>query len=367
MVNPPEVVERGRLLVAATRPLGSGDWPYAGPGTAAVAATFLDPRTGEVVEEFPVGETDEDYSWGASVAVSDDGRWIAVTTFSATYVIDSRTRRVIATIDLTSDGDEDGDGAEEMSGSTSAAWTKDGARLLLGNEGAAAAWTGDQDSTPGGDIVVVDTATWKEVDRVAIGVVPEHIELDPSGRFLVAVSPLSAESQILDADRLEVLDGFSVGFDRLVDVAFSPDGRLLAGAGINGGLHIIDTRTWDAREPVLMRDSSLLQVEWLPDNRTVVVAADDGSISLFDAERLLARAGPLPASAGGEWGFTKVLPDPDDEIVAINAPHPALRYSMDPAVWLAEACAIVARDLTRAEWDRYLPGREYRPTCSDLP
>jgi hypothetical protein len=26
----------------------------------------------------------------------------------------------------------------------------------------------------------------------------------------------------------------------------------------------------------------------------------------------------------------------------------------------------VGRDLTRAEWDRYSPGREYRPTCTDL-
>jgi len=44
------------------------------------------------------------------------------------------------------------------------------------------------------------------------------------------------------------------------------------------------------------------------------------------------------------------------------------RYPLDPSVWLDEACAIVAgRDLTPAEWDRYLPGRDDQPTCSDLP
>jgi WD40 repeat protein len=366
MVNPPEVVEPGRLVVAPTRPLAPGESPGGGPGTAEVAATFVDPRTGEVVEEVPVGDTDEDYIAGASVAVSEDGRSIAVTSSLATYVIDARTREVITTIDLTSD-DEDGNGAEQMSGSFSAAWTKDGARLLLGNVGRAATWSGPQDSMPGGDLVVVDTATWNEVNRVAIDVIPEDIELDPSGRFLVAVSPLSPESQILDADTLDVVDGFMVGLgDRLLHVSFSPNGRLLAGAGIAGGVHIIDTRTWEAREPVVIRDTSLRQVEWLPDNRTVVVTGEDGTVSVFDAERMVVRAGRLPASPGGEAGYTKVVPDLEHEIVAINAPHAALRYPTDPEEWLKAACAVVSRDLTRAEWDRYLPGREYGPTCTDL-
>jgi hypothetical protein len=39
---------------------------------------------------------------------------------------------------------------------------------------------------------------------------------------------------------------------------------------------------------------------------------------------------------------------------------------MEPSVWLAEACDIVGRDLTHDEWDRYLPDRPYRRTCSDL-
>lgn len=39
---------------------------------------------------------------------------------------------------------------------------------------------------------------------------------------------------------------------------------------------------------------------------------------------------------------------------------------MDAADELQEACAVVGRDLTQAEWTTYLPGRAYRPTCSDL-
>ena len=39
---------------------------------------------------------------------------------------------------------------------------------------------------------------------------------------------------------------------------------------------------------------------------------------------------------------------------------------MDAAEELQEACAVVGRDLTPAEWNTYLPGQAYRPTCSDL-
>ena len=42
------------------------------------------------------------------------------------------------------------------------------------------------------------------------------------------------------------------------------------------------------------------------------------------------------------------------------------RASADPSDWLAQACAVVGRDFTRSEWNLYLPGRPWQPTCTDL-
>ena len=39
---------------------------------------------------------------------------------------------------------------------------------------------------------------------------------------------------------------------------------------------------------------------------------------------------------------------------------------MDTDSWLEEACAVVGRDLSSGEWERYLPGMPWQPTCSDL-
>ena len=66
-------------------------------------------------------------------------------------------------------------------------------------------------------------------------------------------------------------------------------------------------------------------------------------------------------------------------LVTVAADQTAIRWNMGPDGgpgnrafpgrpdrWLREICAIVGRDLTRAEWERYLPDRPYAATCSDL-
>jgi len=41
--------------------------------------------------------------------------------------------------------------------------------------------------------------------------------------------------------------------------------------------------------------------------------------------------------------------------------------SPDEATLRARACAVVGRNLTRSEWDRFLPGKSYRRTCDQWP
>jgi hypothetical protein len=40
---------------------------------------------------------------------------------------------------------------------------------------------------------------------------------------------------------------------------------------------------------------------------------------------------------------------------------------MDAEAWRARACAIAGRNLTQAEWDRYLPDMPYEVTCEQWP
>ena len=78
----------------------------------------------------------------------------------------------------------------------------------------------------------------------------------------------------------------------------------------------------------------------------------------------MAAAGP--AAAGDLQATTYLVPDPTDDLLFLNDREQVMRYPTAPSAWLRAACGVAGRDLTRAEWDRYLPGREYRATCSDL-
>jgi WD40 repeat protein len=246
-----------------------------------------------------------------------------------------------------------------------AVWSADGSRLLLGS-GFPLPGQSENEPSTGAAVAIVDTATWKVVDHRSMDRVPDVMALSPDGRFLAMAALHSADIEVLDAETLDLRRRVDIGVnDSLWSLSFSRDGRRLAAGGENGNLYVVDTDTWQASEPVLVHDQHLLQVEWLSNNRTVASTGLDGKVVLFDADHAVIRPGSLPALVGSAEAYGHLVPDPVDEIVALNDQLPGLRYPMAPAEWLRETCGIARRDLTRAEWDRYLPGREYRPTCSD--
>jgi WD40 repeat protein len=368
--NRPEVVDPGRLVVAPTRTGAAGSeelYAGPGPGSASVAATFLDPVSGEVVDQVVVGDTLEDAQLGSSVAVSPDRSKVAVTWGFGTTVLDTRTRDVIAEIVLPSDGDHE---SESLPPAVwCAGWTPDGSTLLLGVE---TGITVDVDGNPIGSddgyLATVDTRTWEVDGRIAIDGAAQSIDVSPDRHQLAVANLSDSEIVLLDAATFEVQRRVPVlANDVTANLAYSPDGRLLAGGGQSGLLQIFDTATWEkAWEPAAVHDQWLLQTEWLADSRTVVTSGRDGTVTLFDAERGLVRGRPLRASDEPGEGYAHVVPGATDELVVLAGNRSGRVYPMDPSAWLDRACAIVGRDLTAQEWARYLPGRERAPTCSDL-
>ncbi len=280
--------------------------PYKGPGTAEVAATFLDPRTGEVVEEVPVGDTDEGYSWrrfrggqpGPAVGRRDH--------IFGHHVIDSRTREVITTIELTSEGDGDRtrcrgehrlERGVDAGRCTAAARQRGCSRRAYRRPGLDARRRHRRRRH--GDLERGGPGRHRRRPGA-------HRTRPRAAGSLAAASPNSNESQILDADTLEVLDAVrSVGGRPVDQHGRSPRTaacwRVLASAGAC-------TSSTPGRGT---RGSRCSSAGLVPPAGRVAAGQPDrrrrrrrtGASRLFDAERLLARAGPLPASAGGESGL----------------------------------------------------------------
>jgi hypothetical protein len=120
------------------------------------------------------------------------------------------------------------------------------------------------------------------------------------------------------------------------DVAVSPDGTWAVSAGAGGAVVLwrIDPSTgrWHERERLVGHVGGVVAAEVDASGWTLVTVAEDRTAI--------------------SWDMSPVAAPPVS--------------SMDTAVLLARACAIVARDFTPAEWARYVPGRPWRATCTDL-
>jgi WD40 repeat protein len=320
-----------------------------GAGSFRVAAAFLDPRTGQVVDIVEVGRTLPGAVFGSSVAVSPDRTQVAVTTPLATTVLDTSTREVVGRVRL------------PKRYVSAASWSADGTELILGAD-----VVDEQGVTVSGVLEVVNTATWRPGRSVSLADgSPQVLEWN-ANRTRLAVGLNHTGTLIVYDDQLNELQVLDLGDGGdTFDLSFSPDGRYLAAGRSGGQLSVIDTEgTWEeVQEPVRVHANFVGDVEWLPDSTTVVTAGVDETVSLYDVARDLLRGRVLPASERPGDGYTYLLPSPTDEVVVLNEGGPGHRYPLDAAGWLARACTVAGRDLTQAEWDRYLPGTPYRPVC----
>jgi DNA-binding SARP family transcriptional activator/WD40 repeat protein/energy-coupling factor transporter ATP-binding protein EcfA2 len=358
--NRPVTVQPGRLVVAPTReaPTGGGvRAAFQDEGT--VEAAFVDPTTGRVVDRVPVGQAPGSF-FGSSVSLSPDRSLVAVTSAHVTVVIDVATRNVVSRIALPTYDDRPN---EPVWGTE---WSADGSRLLLGADGGA--------SPTDGAIVVVDPMTGAVLERVDAGYAPQVMELSPDGQTLAAASALEGSPtdspptvRLHDARTLEQQRTLDLGdAGHSFDLSYSPDGRRLAVGGAHGMLTVFDTDTGRPLRPaVRVHDQFVGQVEWLPDGRTVVTTSPDGRASLYDVERGLVRTSGLPGSDSGTQGYTYLLSMGADHLTVITGGERGRRYPMGLSRWLDYACTVAGRDLTRDEWASYLPGREYRPICTE--
>jgi WD40 repeat protein len=108
----------------------------------------------------------------------------------------------------------------------------------------------------------------------------------------------------------------------ITGIAMSFDGRYLVTMDGSG-----EVRAWDAKDGRLLKRLPYYRANAIaigPDGEFVAAAGEDGSRDVIE--------------------LTRILPQ-------------------DPA---ATACAQLQRNLSRAEWQRYLPGQPYRMTCPDI-
>jgi WD40 repeat protein/tRNA A-37 threonylcarbamoyl transferase component Bud32 len=399
----------GSALTADTSPLN--DVAFSADGRTLVSAHLRSAvvwnMSGEQVLGEPLGRPTDLIS---DVAFSPDGeRLVAGRLGGGAVVYDSRSRRPVVRIG--------GDSAV-----TAVAFDPEGRRIALATvDGQVALVDATSGAPVGAPLVDEDAAIWQVVfspDGKLLAVA-----VDPNGVEGFHRQQRQGETQLWDVDsRRRVGRAIAPGGGSVLSVAFNRDGTLLATGSYFGRLDLWDVAT-QARHGTSMRvaDDGVLSVAFDASGQLVAGGGATGPVRVWrvaDQEPafppLAGHTGPVTGtafdSADSVLATTSLLGatrlwDPKtglaygDELVGSAKPASlvpsvdlpflalgsafspdgatlavagvetrAMLWNLDPAIWRQRACTAAGRNLSREEWDLYLPpGTPHRPTCSEWP
>ena len=261
-----------------------------------------------------------------SIAYSPDGQSIAIGGPGFVRLIDARTRRRLATAQLS-----DRPSAGDTDAVTSMAFTRDGSRLVvvMANEsdslsvrvrdaatlaaagtpvwpdGFAGAYVGSYFQTPGfgltpdGESVVIasaaDELVWwnirsgKPTRRLKIGTGPHTLALSPDART-IAVG-IERGIQLVDTHSGAVRTASGALGGAATWLLFSPDGGTVVSTGLDGRVALWDVGSATLRETLRGHSRAVQQPAFSPDGETLYTVSHDGTAIAWDigGERGLGR------------------------------------------------------------------------------
>jgi WD40 repeat protein len=145
---------------------------------------------------------------------------------------------------------------------------------------------------------------------------------------------------------------------------FSPNGKQVAVGDSTGAVVLWDVaRGKRIGTPLTGHNGGVLGIAYSPDGKLLVTASGDGKLRLWDLAQHKLIGEPLPGTTGGS--AVEFFPD-GKRVFGMWSSGTGIIWDVDPADWAARACSVANRNLTRAEWKRFLPNVRYRRICQQF-
>ena len=206
-----------------------------------------------------------------------------------------------------------------------------------------------------------NVATGRESARVRENATIDRLLFTADGRVLVGASAQLDDGTVLFIDPATGRVIRRLSHKAVLEVATSPDGSYIAAGGTDGSVTV-----WRRSngQPVsrLVHTGMITAMVFANGGATLVTGAADGAARVWHVEsgRELSRI--QLASA-----VMSVAVSPDGSQLATGSQGFVHIWYTKPGDLVAEACRRLARNMTRAEWTRFVVGEPYSATCPDLP
>lgn len=261
----------------------------------------------------------------------------------------------------------------------------------------------DQDGT----IILTNTATQTQIGSPLIGHdVSQYDVPDPSGVHnrgvpnyvkALAFSPDGAilisggndtTIRLWDVNTGKQIGEPLLGHTNLVNsVAFSPDGKILASSGEDEVILLwdIESKT-QIGDPLKGHMSPIKEVVFSKNGMMLISAGQDGSIRLWDVESHqpigqpitgsnarqlfvdLPHINPLLGYSGHIGSIYDIALSPDGtKLISVDGDDNIKIWELDVNIWVERSCIRAGRNMSRDEWNLYLPFEPYRKTCPQFP
>jgi serine/threonine protein kinase/DNA-binding SARP family transcriptional activator/WD40 repeat protein len=361
------VTEPAPFATVFPSPSGPSDAEFTPDGSRILAATssgldIWDATSGARLTSHRGGP----YNHDALPAFSADGRWVASAARDGTvHVLDAASGRLLGVVP---------NGAFAVT----IAWSpRDPILATVTATGGVALWNVADPAHPA-RLVHLTAPEYPPGKAANIVFSPDGRDLAVSGGLNIwPPSPIS----LLDVRHRRLLrvlraNTGALNGGRLALAAFSPDSRTLA-AAVNDTVDTGRIVFWDVTNGRLRTTLTVpytpYAVAYVNGGRWLAVSEQDvyerGSarIELRDAQTLQPIGDPIRVRGDAAILTTN---HPGGSRVAtgtLSAIGSPIVWDLNPADWEVMACRLAGRNLSRAEWNQYLPDRPYQATCAQWP
>lgn len=138
----------------------------------------------------------------------------------------------------------------------------------------------------GQPIRTVDTRTWSRFRSMLREQLSESpLAFSPDSKWIVTSGGPGYRLRLVDLDSGQVIRRYQGHDDKILSVAFSPDGRSIASAGDSGAIKIWHSEPISSNPEVLSQNNAVSCLSFSPDGRLFVSGDDKGMLELWDTVR----------------------------------------------------------------------------------